>query len=88
MSACRATCFQQHQKRPRSEIAIATCEVQVYINDFQIRSNCSHWSLEAAVLRCNSTIYVDQCEPSVIHRFITFYWSLNNYAAHAAYTSF
>ena len=48
------------------------------------RSNCSHWSFEATVLPINLNIYTDQWEPIVIYHYITFYWSLYNYAAHAA----
>ena len=51
-------------------ISYTTCEVHVPVDDSQIRSNCSHWSAETAVLRCNSTIYVDQGEPIVIHHFV------------------
>ena len=53
---------------------------------FSDRSNCSHWSFEAAVLPINPNIYTDQWEPFVMYHSITFYfyWSLYNNAAHAA----
>ena len=51
---------------------------------FSDRSNCSHWSFEAAVLPINPNIYADQWEPIVMYHSITFYWSLYNYGAHAA----
>ena len=35
------------------------------------RSNCSHWSLEPAVLPINPNIYTDQWEPIVIYHYIT-----------------
>ena len=35
------------------------------------RSNCSHWSFEAAVLPINPNIYTDQWEPIVIYHSIT-----------------
>ena len=35
------------------------------------RSNCSHWSFEAAVLPINTNIYTDQWEPIVIYHSIT-----------------
>ena len=35
------------------------------------RSNCSHWSLEAAVLPINPNIYTDQWEPIVLYHSIT-----------------
>ena len=35
------------------------------------RSNCSHWSFEAAVLPINPNIYTDQLEPIVIYHSIT-----------------
>ena len=35
------------------------------------RSNCSHWSFEAAVLPINPNIYADQWEPIVIYHSIT-----------------
>ena len=38
---------------------------------FSDRSNCSHWSFEAAVLPINPTIYTDQWEPIVIYHSIT-----------------
>ena len=38
---------------------------------FADRSNCSHWSFEAAVLPINSNIYTDQWEPIVIYHSIT-----------------
>ena len=38
---------------------------------FSDRSNCSHWSFEAAVLRNNPNIYTDQLEPIVIYYSIT-----------------
>ena len=50
---------------------------------FPDRSNCSHWSFEAAVLPINPNIYTDQWEHIVIYHYY-FYWSLYNYAAHAA----
>ena len=34
---------------------------------FSDRSNCSHWSFEAAVLPINPNIYADHCEPIVIY---------------------
>ena len=39
---------------------------------FSYRSNCSHWSFEAAVLPINPNIYTDQWEPIVIYHSITF----------------
>ena len=39
---------------------------------FSNRSNCSHWSFEAAVLPIKPNIYTDQWEPIVIHHSITF----------------
>ena len=53
---------------------------------FSDHSNCSHWSFEAAVLPINPNIYSDQWEHIIIYHSITFtfYWSLYNYAAHAA----
>ena len=50
---------------------------------FPDRSNCSHWSFQAAVLPINPNIYTDQWEPIVIYHYY-FYWSLYNYAANAA----
>ena len=38
---------------------------------FSNRSNCSHWSFEAAVLPINPNIYTDQSEPIVISHSIT-----------------
>ena len=38
---------------------------------FSHRSNCSHWSFEAAVLPINPNIYTDQWEPIVIYHSIT-----------------
>ena len=35
------------------------------------RSNCSHWSFEAAALPINPNIYTDQWEPIVIYHSIT-----------------
>ena len=35
------------------------------------RSNCSHWSFEAAALPINANIYTDQWEPIVIYHYIT-----------------
>ena len=35
------------------------------------RSNCSHWSFEAAVLPINPNIYTDQWEPIIIYHSIT-----------------
>ena len=35
------------------------------------RSNCCHWSFEAAVLPINPNIYIDQWEPIVIYHSIT-----------------
>ena len=35
------------------------------------RSNCSHWSFEAAVLPINPNIYIDQWEPIFIYHSIT-----------------
>ena len=53
---------------------------------FSDRSNCSHWSFEADVLPNNPNIYTDQWEPIVMYHSISnyYYWSLYNYAAHAA----
>ena len=39
---------------------------------FSDRSNCSHWSFEAAVLPINPNIYTDQWEPIVMYHSITF----------------
>ena len=39
---------------------------------FSDRSNCSHWSFEAAVLPNNPNIYTDQWEPIVMYHSITF----------------
>ena len=39
---------------------------------FSDRSNCSHWSSEAAVLPINPNIYTDQWEPIVMYHSITF----------------
>ena len=39
---------------------------------FSDRSNCSHWSVEAAVLPINPNIYTDQWEPIVMYHSITF----------------
>ena len=39
---------------------------------FSYRSNCSHWSFEAAVLPINPNIYTDQWEPIIIYHSITF----------------
>ena len=39
---------------------------------FSNRSNCSHWSFEAATLPINPNIYTDQWEPMVIYHCITF----------------
>ena len=39
---------------------------------FSYRSNCSHWSFEAAVLPINPNIYTDQWEPIIIYHPITF----------------
>ena len=39
---------------------------------FSDRSNCSHWSFEAAVLPINPKIYTDQWEPIVMYHSITF----------------
>ena len=39
---------------------------------FSDRSNCSHWSFEAAVLPINPNIYTDQWKPLVIYHSITF----------------
>ena len=50
---------------------------------FSDRSNCSHWSFEAAVLPINPNIYTDQWEPIIIYHSITLL-VLYNYAAHAA----
>ena len=47
-------------------------------------SNCSHWSFEAAVLPINPNIYTDQWEPIFYIPLYYLYWSLYNYAAHAA----
>ena len=38
---------------------------------FSDRSNCSHWSFEAAVLPINPNIYIDHGEPIVIYHYIT-----------------
>ena len=50
---------------------------------FLDHSNCSHWSFEAAMLPIKPNIYTDQWEPS-LYTTLLFYWSLYNYAAHAA----
>ena len=50
---------------------------------FSYRSNCSHWSFEAAVLPINPNIYTDQWEPIVIYHSITFTGRYTT-AAHAA----
>ena len=42
------------------------------------RSNCSHWSFEAAVLPINPNIYTDQWEPIVIYHSITLTGRLMN----------
>ena len=39
---------------------------------FSYRSNCSHWSFEAAVLPISPNIYTDQWEPIVMYNSITF----------------
>ena len=39
---------------------------------FSDRSNCSHWSFEAAVLPINPNIYTHQGEPVVMYHSITF----------------
>ena len=35
------------------------------------RSNCSHWSFEAAVLQINHHLYTSLCKPIIIYRSIT-----------------
>ena len=63
------------------------------------RSNCSHWSFEAAVLPINPNIYTDQWEPIVIYHSITLtghyttmqptlltsYWPLLSYKVQTSY---
>ena len=39
---------------------------------FSYRSNCRHWSFEAALLPINPNIYTDQCDLFVIYHSITF----------------
>ena len=51
---------------------------------FSDRSNCSHRSFEAAVLPIKPNIYTDQWETIIKYTTLLFYWSLYNYAAHAA----
>ena len=53
LGLCQAPCVQSHQRQPMSAVAINGCW-------FSDRSNCSHWSFEAAVLPINPNIHTDQ----------------------------
>ena len=62
---CQVTCVQSHQRHSHMRGPGVGCW-------FSYRSNCSHWSFEAAVLPINPNIYTDQWEPIVIYHSITF----------------
>ena len=69
---CQATRVQSHQWHAvnvgSSYSHMRGPGVGCWLSD---RSNCSHWSFEAAVLPINPNIYTDQWEPIVIYHSIT-----------------
>ena len=83
VSLCQATCVQSHQRQPRSAVAIAACGVQVSAVDSQTvptvatgvsKPLCCRLTLTFTLTSDNLSLYIT----------LLLYWSLYNYAVHAA----
>ena len=83
LGLCQATCVQSHQRQSRSAVAIATCEVQVSAADSQTVSTVATGVLKP--LCCRLTLaFTLTSENLSLYTTLLFYWSVYNYAAHAA----
>ena len=80
LGLCQATCVQSHQRQPRSAVAIATCEVQVSAADSQTGPIVATGVSKPLCCRLSLTF----TQTSGIYTTLLFYWSIYNYAAHAA----
>ena len=80
---CQATRVQSHQRPPRSAEAIATCEVQVSAADSQTVPTVA--TGVSKPLGCRLTLtFTLTSENLSLYTILLLYWSLYNYAAHAA----
>ena len=83
LGLCQATCVQSPQRQPRSAVSIAACEVQVLAADSQTVPTVA--TGVSKPLRCRLTITFTLTSQNLsLYTFLLLYWSLYNYAAHAA----
>ena len=68
---CQATRVQSHQRQSTSAVAIATCEVQVSVADYQTVPTVATGVSKPLCCRLTLTFYTDQWEPIVIYNSIT-----------------
>ena len=68
---CQATRVQSHQRQSTSAVAIATCEVQVSVADYQTVPTVATGVSKPLCCRLTLTFYTDQWEPIVIYHSIT-----------------
>ena len=80
---CQATCVQSHQRQPRSAVAIATSEVQVSAADSQTVPTVATEVSKPLCCRLTLTFTLTS-EKLSSDTTLLLYWSLYNYAAHAA----
>ena len=80
---CQATCVQSHQRQPTSAVAITTCEVQVSAADSQTVPTVATGVSKPLYCRLTLTFTLTN-ENLSLYITLLLYWSLYNYAAHAA----
>ena len=83
LGLCQATCVQSHQRQPSSAVAIATCEVQVSAADSQTVPTVATGVSKPLCCRLTLT-FTPTNENLSLYTTLLLYWSLYNYAAHAA----